>query len=154
MPGSPLDPRAEGGNHLIREGATLITDASQVVEALAPLHDAALRLGFGAGGTPKWQAERSTGIATLWDEFELPGVGRAPEAELVEDTRLLGRPSEPDGDLRTRLLELLGPTPVTIDDLVHSSGAAAREVHRQLLELELEGAIERQPGGMLARLPR
>ncbi len=28
VPGSPLDPRAEGGNHLIREGATLCADAS------------------------------------------------------------------------------------------------------------------------------
>lgn len=39
VPGSPLDPRAEGCNHLIREGATLIVGADDVVEALAPLLD-------------------------------------------------------------------------------------------------------------------
>ncbi len=33
-PGSPLDPRAEGPNHLIREGATLIRNANDVLEAL------------------------------------------------------------------------------------------------------------------------
>lgn len=37
VPGSPLDPRAEGCNHLIREGATLIVSADDVIEALAPL---------------------------------------------------------------------------------------------------------------------
>lgn len=37
VPGSPLDPRAEGCNHLIREGATLVVRADDVIEALAPL---------------------------------------------------------------------------------------------------------------------
>ena len=37
VPGSPLDPRAQGCNQLIREGATLIQTAADVVEALAPL---------------------------------------------------------------------------------------------------------------------
>lgn len=34
VPGSPLDPRAQGPNHLIREGATLIRSADDVMEAL------------------------------------------------------------------------------------------------------------------------
>ncbi len=34
VPGSPLDPRAEGTNKLIREGATLLTKASDVVQSL------------------------------------------------------------------------------------------------------------------------
>ena len=37
VPGSPLDPRAQGGNLLIREGATLIQSAADVLEALATL---------------------------------------------------------------------------------------------------------------------
>jgi DNA processing protein len=36
VPGSPLDPRAQGCNQLIREGATLIQNADDVLEALAP----------------------------------------------------------------------------------------------------------------------
>lgn len=35
VPGSPLDPRAEGGNALIRQGATLVTGAADIVEDLA-----------------------------------------------------------------------------------------------------------------------
>jgi DNA processing protein len=34
VPGSPLDPRAEGTNRLIKDGANMLTSASDVVEAL------------------------------------------------------------------------------------------------------------------------
>ena len=37
VPGSPLDPRAQGCNQLIRQGATLVQNAADVAEALAPL---------------------------------------------------------------------------------------------------------------------
>lgn len=37
VPGSPLDPRAEGANKLLREGATLITSAADVIEQLRPM---------------------------------------------------------------------------------------------------------------------
>ena len=37
MPGSPLDPRAQGCNQLIREGATLVQSAEDVLEAMSPL---------------------------------------------------------------------------------------------------------------------
>ena len=37
VPGSPLDPRAQGCNQLIRDGATLVQNADDVVEALAPM---------------------------------------------------------------------------------------------------------------------
>ena len=35
VPGSPLDPRAEGGNALIQQGARLITSAADIIEVLA-----------------------------------------------------------------------------------------------------------------------
>ncbi len=37
VPGSPLDPRAYGTNQLIRDGATLVTGADEIIEALTPL---------------------------------------------------------------------------------------------------------------------
>jgi DNA processing protein len=36
VPGSPLDPRAQGCNQLIRDGATLIQNAADVAEAIRP----------------------------------------------------------------------------------------------------------------------
>ncbi|CCV07053.1 DNA protecting protein DprA [Mesorhizobium metallidurans STM 2683] len=37
VPGSPLDPRAAGTNGLLKDGATLVTEASDVSSAIAPL---------------------------------------------------------------------------------------------------------------------
>jgi len=37
VPGSPLDPRAQGCNQLIRDGATLIQNAEDVLEAVSPM---------------------------------------------------------------------------------------------------------------------
>ncbi len=37
VPGSPLDPRAAGANGLLKDGATLVTEAADVIEAIAPL---------------------------------------------------------------------------------------------------------------------
>jgi len=37
VPGSPLDPRAQGCNQLIREGATLVQSAADVIETIRPM---------------------------------------------------------------------------------------------------------------------
>lgn len=149
VPGSPLDPRAEGGNHLIREGATLCADASHVVEALAPLRQqaaapwpdrTALREDFGA---PPSEA--------MWDEFDLPGVRPAPGFIRHADFEPQPEGAAGTPDLGRRVLDLLGPTPIALDDLVRASGHGAREINRVLIELELEGAARRHPGGTVSR---
>ena len=43
VPGHPLDPRAQGPNHLIREGATLIRNAEDILEGLMNFSGNALR---------------------------------------------------------------------------------------------------------------
>jgi DNA processing protein len=57
---------------------------------------------------------------------------------------------EPDGEARSEITRLLGPTPVALDDLVRLSGASAATVRTVLLELELAGRIERHGGGMVS----
>jgi DNA processing protein len=37
VPGSPLDPRAEGTNRLLKQGAILVTEVNDVIETLAPI---------------------------------------------------------------------------------------------------------------------
>ena len=37
VPGSPLDPRCEGSNGLLKQGATLVTEAADVTTALQPI---------------------------------------------------------------------------------------------------------------------
>ncbi|MGE0036877.1 MAG: DNA-processing protein DprA [Xanthobacteraceae bacterium] len=116
VPGSPLDPRAEGSNSLLKQGATLVTEAEDVISVLHPI------LG------------RSLDLPAEEPEAELPPAG------------------EPAADERARIIDLLGPTPVTIDDLVRLSGSSPAIVRTVLLELELAGRLERHGGGLVALL--
>jgi DNA processing protein len=117
-PGSPLDPRAEGTNGLIKQGAILVTQASDVIEVLEPI------LGRG---------------------LDLPA--REPSPELASPHEM-----EPADDERTRIVSLLGPTPVPLDDLVRLSGASPTIVRTVLLELEIAGRLERHGGGQVSMI--
>ena len=54
---------------------------------------------------------------------------------------------------RSLVTELLGPSPVAVDELVRHSGAPARLVQLVLLELELAGRLERHRGGRVSLRP-
>lgn len=155
VPGSPLDPRAEGGNHLIREGATLCAEAAHVIEALQPLRQREP----GAQMLLREQPRDPAGEA-MWDELDLPEVLPAPDfTGQDEDAAPLAPASvvveTADGlQLKRVVLDLLGATPVALDDLVRASGQGAGAVNRTLVELELDGEIARHPGGLLTRLRR
>jgi DNA processing protein len=114
VPGSPLDPRAEGTNRLLKEGATLVTEASDVIAVLEPI---------------------------LGRKLEPP----AEEAPAPREPEIL-----PDTEARARVLALLGPTPVTLDDLVRLAEAPPAVVRTVLLELELAGRVERHGNGSVS----
>lgn len=46
VPGSPLDPRCEGTNGLIKQGATLVTEPRDILDSLAPLSQVDLLTGL------------------------------------------------------------------------------------------------------------
>jgi DNA processing protein len=60
--------------------------------------------------------------------------------------------SEPDAGDRARIIDLLGPTPVLLDDLIRMAGASPAIVRTVLLELELAGRLERHGGGLVSLL--
>jgi len=122
VPGSPLDPRAEGTNGLIKQGATPVTDADDIVSVLRPII--------------------GTELGSQWGN-ELP----AREEELEEDDK---SPAAPAADERARVIALLSPAPVSIDDLIRLSNTSPRIVRMVLLELEIAGRIERHGGGLVA----
>jgi DNA processing protein len=111
VPGSPLDPRAAGTNDLIKQGATLTTGASDVIDAVEPI-------------------------------MGRPLVVREPDDEPLT--------SEPDSSDRDRIISLLGPSPVLLDDLIRMAGASPAVVRTVLLELELAGRLERLGGGLVS----
>lgn len=54
------------------------------------------------------------------------------------------------GRIRKQIVELLGPSPVEIDELVRQTGAPVAAILTVLLELELAGRISRHPGGKVS----
>lgn len=54
--------------------------------------------------------------------------------------------------LHQQILDRLGPSPVGEDQLIRDLGAPSRAVSPALTDLELEGRISRQPGGLISRV--
>jgi DNA processing protein len=57
---------------------------------------------------------------------------------------------EPGASERTRIVDLLGPSPILLDDLIRMAGCSAAVVRTVLLELELAGRLERHGGGLVS----
>jgi len=83
-----------------------------------------------------------------------PSLGRRPAVTRPDGATPIpdGGVSEAPAALPGRILELLGTTPVSVDDIIRDTGQPAGTVRGALLELELAGRIERQPGDFVARL--
>jgi DNA processing protein len=58
--------------------------------------------------------------------------------------------AEPAASERARIIDLLGPAPVLLDDLIRMAGASPATVRTVLLELELAGRLERHGGGLVS----
>lgn len=63
---------------------------------------------------------------------------------------IAAEPEAPDDTLRTQIIELMGPVPMTVDELVEASNAPVSTVHLILLELELAGRLTQEPGGKIS----
>ncbi|WP_170351435.1 DNA-processing protein DprA [Ruegeria atlantica] len=111
VPGHPFDARAAGCNLLIRDGATLVRSAEDVIEAL-----------------PEQQSEL----------FETTVPEMTPE------------PVASGAALHREILARLGPSPIAEDQLIRDIAATAGEIGPALVDLELDGRIQRQPGGLLS----
>lgn len=121
VPGSPFDQRADGPNRLLKDGATLVTEAGDVLRALAPL----------TGGNMPAQAPLPLQLPSQMDEVQP-----------------LSQPAPGDG--QALVLECLSPVPAPLDDVIRHTGLSAAEVQLVLFELDLAGRIERHPGNMVA----
>jgi DNA processing protein len=97
VPGSPLDPRAQGCNLLIREGATLVQGAADILEQIQPIDARMVRApGLDFAGPPPQDAtdtERNAVTALL---------GPVP----VATDELIRQSSLAPGTVQTILLEL------------------------------------------------
>jgi DNA processing protein len=120
VPGNPLDPRAEGTNQLLKDGATLVTSVDDILRAMRPAVEA-----FSDRTVPP---PRFPGVSTA--------AGTAP-------------PSIGNSD-RARILEALGPAPIAIDELARATGLAIRAVQIVLMELSLASRITLHGGQLVS----
>ena len=166
VPGSPLDPRAEGTNDLLREGSTFCTAAADVVTALAPRvagvapQRAQLRedLFFGSDTEPLWDetdifGQADVPLTSAGLELDDPGAPplRAPQPPPSPmPSAAMPRARKNAADMLDEVTALLGPSPASIDDIVRATGASASEVQAALLELDLAGRLERHGGGRVS----
>jgi DNA processing protein len=125
VPGHPLDPRAEGTNRLLKDGATLVTEPEDILAALAPM----LR-------EPPARAPD-----VLGEPYTAPLASRAPELPHVGASD------------RERLLGALGPAPVDVDELARATGLDIRAIQIALIELALAGRIERHGHQLVSLAP-
>ena len=130
VPGHPLDARAGGCNMLIRDGARLVRNVEDVIETLPPTEAPV-------------QAEMDLAPAPA----PVPAKTRAqtipeppPERRSLHDT----------ARLHGEILARLGPSPVAEDQLIRDIGMPTGKVATVLTDLELDGRIQRQPGGFLS----
>lgn len=117
VPGSPLDPRAEGPNRLIKQGATLIESAEDILHQI--------------------QTPRSMPL--------FQGVLETPATYEVQE--------KADGQtidaIRQEIRRLLSSAPTAMDDLLQQFPRDTKAFYLALLEMELNGQIERQAGNKM-----
>ena len=130
VPGHPFDARASGCNILIRDGATLVRYAPDILESLGivPMSTVKIPIADADAAIP----------APIPDALPGPNPPRRPLIDISA--------------LHSRILSRLGPSPLAEDQLIRDLAMPAATVAPELLTLELEGRIHRQSGGLLSRI--
>ena len=124
VPGHPFDARAAGCNFLIRDGATLIRGAGDVMEAL------------GISGFAPEQA--------VFEEIEA--------ADVLQEPAPLRRALADIASVHGQILARLGPSPLAEDQLIRDLALPPSLLSGALVALELDGRVLRQAGGLLSRV--
>ena len=154
VPGSPLDPRAEGANDLLRQGAHMCCSAQDVIEILAPLaargvqrYDMLFEPAPIPYEEPLWdEAEDLLGDAPTFHDFPLEPVAPVPVALVLETFVAAEPPLSSSLPPLERVAALLGPAPIGVDELARASAVTVAELRLILEELDLDGRIERHGG--------
>lgn len=120
VPGSPKDPRSEGTNKLIKDGAHMVTSAEDIISELE---------------SRKIRPFRDRG------EPDLQGFLPLDDFETIPDF---------DQAIIEKILENLSYAPVQINELIRELNLPAPKVMTAILELELEGRVERHLGNKIS----
>lgn len=147
VPGFPLDPRSEGPNSLLRNGATLVCDAQDVLEELKPsIGDGNLGDGDLFAG-PHFAESDAHQLPLVMDEHTIV-FDDADQAEGGQHD------VAPPKDAHTALSGVMAFSPIEADALIATTGLPAGTVRAWLLEHEMSGQITRYQGDRFAWTPK
>ena len=120
VPGSPMDPRAQGCNKLLKDGAILADNAEDIIMELNSLKN-----------RPFYDSANN----------ELQGSLGFSDIDDISDI---------EENVYKTILESLNHTPVQIDEIIRETKIHPAQVMMAVLELELEGKIERHLGNKIS----
>lgn len=129
IPGSPLDPRAQGTNNLIKEGALLVTRPEDIIETLGPL------------------APSTAPRMPLFDNDEKDESFKQFSEHKNEEQNSSVDASDFD---RNAIMDALSTTPIDIETLCLASGVPIDKIYLILVELDLAGKLVRHSGGLVS----
>lgn len=130
VPGSPYDPRSEGTNKLIQDGAMLVASPRDVLDVLQGSHLYA---------SDRGDEIQSAGKAIFEETGHRTAIADKADKTLRKDPMV-------DDNHRQTVMDLLGPDPVEVDVVVRESRLPSRLVQMVIMELDLTGRLERHPG--------
>ncbi len=128
VPGSPLENRSQGPNHLIKEGAVLTENADDILNILSISQNRQIKSTY----------------------LSLKPLDKVKNRVNISDIEIAE--PQPEKESQSALIELISFEGVDIDELLRSSGFSQADFFSQLLDLEFSGKIERQAGNRVARL--
>ncbi|MGR3501692.1 DNA-processing protein DprA [Pseudaestuariivita sp.] len=100
-----------------------------------------------AGGCNMLIRDGAALVRSVDDVLEALGPASAPQ---VKPPAAANSPQQSPPQSRAAILDLLGPSPLAEDQLVRDLSVPSAALAPVLTELELEGLIERHPGGLIS----
>jgi DNA processing protein len=140
LPGSIHNPMSKGCHRLIRDGARLVENVSEIMQELGAMAGR-------VAGDLRDQLDREESGQEAGD---LEFGSRKPNLSQVPVSTPEAEPWEDDPDYR-KLWDCLGFDPSPVDSIIEKCGLTARAVSAMLLMLELRGKVEAHPGGAYSR---
>ncbi len=129
VPGSPLDSRSEGPNLLLKQGAGLVENAFDVLDNL--------------GGD----------LIISSNKPKIKNITYPKKYEESWQNTLFEEEEEFfSSELMKKVVENIGQYPVLVDELIRICESNYTDIANILIELELEGKIERHPGNKVSLL--
>ncbi len=134
IPGSPNDARSQGPNKLIKEGASLVESAEDILNILSLTNHRQIK-----SYTDKYKGADEENLFSKTIDKPLK-TDNIPVTENLAEIK--------------SVREYLSTSGTYVDEIIRNSGLDSATVSLELLELEMNGIIERQVGNKVALIKK